>query len=67
MEDDEEATIRTINAYREVITGLIKDHRGRVVDAKGDNVLTQFPSVVVAGFYLTPPSPSDIRNITVMR
>ena len=48
MADDEEATVRTINAYREVMTGLIKDHRGRVVDAKGDNVLAEFPSVVDA-------------------
>jgi TolB-like protein/class 3 adenylate cyclase/Tfp pilus assembly protein PilF len=48
MADDEEATVRTINAYREVMTGLIKDHRGRVVDAKGDNVLAEFSSVVDA-------------------
>jgi adenylate cyclase len=46
MADDEEATVRTINIYREVMTGLIKDHGGRVVDAKGDNVLAEFPSVV---------------------
>ena len=30
------------------MTGLIKDHRGRVVDAKGDNVLAEFSSVVGA-------------------
>ena len=48
MADDEEATVRTINAYREVVTGLIKDQRGRVVDAKGDNVLAEFSSVVDA-------------------
>jgi adenylate cyclase len=48
MADDEEATVATINAYREVMTGLIKDHRGRVVDAKGDNVLAEFSSVVDA-------------------
>jgi len=48
MADDEEATVRTINAYREVMTGLIRDHRGRVVDAKGDNVLAEFSSVVDA-------------------
>jgi adenylate cyclase len=48
MADDEEATVRTINAYREAMTGLIKDHRGRVVDAKGDNVLAEFASVVDA-------------------
>ena len=48
MADDEEATVRTINAYRDLMTGLIKDHRGRVVDAKGDNVLAEFSSVVDA-------------------
>jgi len=48
MSDDEEATVSTINAYREVMTHLIKDHRGRVVDAKGDNVLAEFSSVVDA-------------------
>jgi adenylate cyclase len=30
------------------MTGLIKDHRGEVVDAKGDNVLAEFSSVVDA-------------------
>ena len=48
MADDEEATVRTINIYRQVMSGLIKDHRGRVVDAKGDNVLAEFSSVVDA-------------------
>jgi len=48
MADDEEATVRTINAYREVITNLIQAYNGRVVDAKGDNVLAEFPSVVDA-------------------
>jgi adenylate cyclase len=48
MEDDEEATVRTINARREVITDLTKEYRGRVVDAKGDNVLAEFSSVVEA-------------------
>jgi adenylate cyclase len=48
MQDDEEATVRTINVYRDVMIGLIKDHSGRVVDAKGDNVLAEFSSVVDA-------------------
>ena len=33
MQDDEEATVRTITAYREVMTNLIQGHDGRVVDA----------------------------------
>jgi adenylate cyclase len=48
MQDDEEATVRTITAYREVMTDRIKGHDGRVVDAKGDNVLAEFGSVVDA-------------------
>lgn len=48
MEDDEEATVRTISAYRKVMTNLIQKHNGRVVDAKGDNVLAEFSSVVDA-------------------
>jgi len=48
MADDEVATVRTINAYREVMTNLIQDYNGRVVDAKGDNLLAEFSSVVDA-------------------
>jgi adenylate cyclase len=48
MGDDEEATIRTFTAYREVIATLIQQHRGRVVDAPGDNLLAEFASVVDA-------------------
>lgn len=48
MGDDEKATVETITAYRELMTGLIKNYRGRVVDAKGDNVLSEFSSVVDA-------------------
>ncbi|HEX9869172.1 MAG TPA: tetratricopeptide repeat protein [Candidatus Tectomicrobia bacterium] len=48
MGDDEEATIRTLTASREVISTLIQHHRGRVVDAPGDNLLAEFASVVDA-------------------
>src|SRR6266850_5752060 len=48
MGEDEEATIRTLTAYREVLATLIPQHRGRVVDAVGDNLLAQFGSVVEA-------------------
>jgi len=48
MGEDEEATIRTLTAYREVMTTLIGRHRGRVVDYPGDNLLAEFPSVVNA-------------------
>jgi adenylate cyclase len=48
MGEDEEWTIRTLSAYRETMRGLIQQHRGRVVDATGDNLLAEFASVVDA-------------------
>ena len=48
MGEDEEVTILTLMAYREVMTDLIEEHRGRVVDTPGDNVLAEFASVVDA-------------------
>ncbi|MCZ6557008.1 MAG: adenylate/guanylate cyclase domain-containing protein, partial [SAR324 cluster bacterium] len=48
MGADEEATIETLTAYRKVFTSKIKNHRGRVVDAKGDAILADFSSVVDA-------------------
>jgi hypothetical protein len=48
MGDDEEATIRTLTVYREVMTTLIHQHRGRVVDSPGDNLLAEFASAVDA-------------------
>ena len=43
MGDDEEATIRTLTAYRAVISSLIQQHRGRVVDSPGDNCWPSLP------------------------
>jgi len=48
MAEDEAATVKTIATYREVMTVLIKQHRGRVVDSPGDNLLAEFTSVVDA-------------------
>jgi adenylate cyclase len=48
MGEDEEATVRTLNVYKEVMANLIQQHHGRVVDAPGDNVLAEFASVVDA-------------------
>ena len=48
MEDNEEATIQTLNAYRNSMSTLIQQHRGRVVDMTGDNLLAEFSSVVDA-------------------
>ncbi|MEJ2136834.1 MAG: adenylate/guanylate cyclase domain-containing protein [Desulfofustis sp.] len=48
MGDNEEATIQTLTAYREIISSLISQHRGRLVDATGDNLLAEFTSAVDA-------------------
>ena len=48
MAEDEAATIRTLNAYREEIALLVAQHRGRVVDTPGDNVLAEFPTALDA-------------------
>ena len=48
MGDDEEATIRTLTEYRDAITALVNQGKGRVVDSPGDNVLAEFASVVDA-------------------
>ena len=46
MRDDEEATIRTLTTYRKVMTDLIDQYKGRLVDAVGDNLLAEFASAV---------------------
>jgi adenylate cyclase len=48
MGEDDEATVRTITAYREVIAVVVQKHRGRVVDSPGDNILAEFASVIDA-------------------
>jgi adenylate cyclase len=48
MREDEEATVRTITAYREVISSVVQKQRGEVVDSPGDNILAEFASVVDA-------------------
>ena len=48
MGEDEAATVKTLEAYKQVMFSLIKQHRGRVVDSPGDNMLAEFGSVVDA-------------------
>ncbi|MHC4792539.1 MAG: adenylate/guanylate cyclase domain-containing protein [Planctomycetota bacterium] len=48
MDNDEEATIRTLTDYREAIRNLTQQYRGRVVDTTGDNLLAEFASAVDA-------------------
>jgi adenylate cyclase len=48
MRDDEEATVRDIAAHRVLISEIIQQHHGRVIDSPGDNILAEFASVVDA-------------------
>ncbi len=48
MGSDEESTVHTLKAYREVMASSIQHHRGRVIDTVGDSVLADFASVVDA-------------------
>jgi adenylate cyclase len=48
MSQDERGTIRTLTAYKERMSSLIQEYKGRVVDAPGDNLLAEFGSVVNA-------------------
>ncbi len=48
MGEDEDATVRTLTSYRELMSTIIQKHRGRVVDSPGDNLLAEFLSVVEA-------------------
>jgi adenylate cyclase len=48
MQDDEAATVTTLESHKQAFFELIKQHRGRVVDSPGDNLLAEFASVVDA-------------------
>jgi adenylate cyclase len=48
MGEDEEATVQTLNKYKQMIFGLIERHKGRLIDSPGDNILAEFVSVVDA-------------------
>lgn len=48
MGEDDEYTVNTITAYREIISDFIENHQGRVVDSPGDNILAEFGSTLNA-------------------
>jgi adenylate cyclase len=48
MSADEEGTVKTLKQHRITISGIVNEHRGRVVDSPGDNILAEFGSVVDA-------------------
>ena len=48
MDENEAETVRTLTSYRKIMAELIQQHRGRVIDSTGDNMLVEFGSVVDA-------------------
>ena len=48
MEADEEATVRILSTYREIIDGQVTGHHGRVFGSAGDSVIAEFASPVEA-------------------
>ncbi|MCC6767337.1 MAG: hypothetical protein IT293_22030 [Deltaproteobacteria bacterium] len=48
MAADEAATVAAMRAHRETLAGFVREHRGRVVNAVGDNLLAELPSAIDA-------------------
>ena len=48
MGADEEATLKALGTYREIIDGLIARHDGRIFSTAGDSVVAEFGSAVEA-------------------
>ena len=48
MGEDEKGTVRTMEAYREIVSSVVGKYDGRVVDSPGDNILSEFQSAVDA-------------------
>jgi adenylate cyclase len=46
--DDEIHTIETLKKYRQIMSTVVQQHSGRVVDSPGDNLLAEFSSAVDA-------------------
>ena len=48
METDEAWTIQNLEENKKLMSALIEEHNGRVVDAPGDNLLAEFSSIINA-------------------
>ena len=48
MGEDESYTVAALKECRKVFAEAIRSHQGRVVNAPGDSILAEFPSVVSA-------------------
>jgi adenylate cyclase len=46
MAEDQDATVRTVTAYREEVELLVRQHQGRLVDFTGDEFLAEFPTAL---------------------
>jgi class 3 adenylate cyclase len=46
--EDEEATLRTLGAYRSTIGDLVAEHGGRIFGTAGDSIIAEFASAVQA-------------------
>ncbi|MBW2271567.1 MAG: adenylate/guanylate cyclase domain-containing protein [Deltaproteobacteria bacterium] len=62
MAQDQAAAVHGINTAREVVTLLIDQHSGRLVDFTGDNFLAEFPSTLEAVRCAV-----EIQNVTKAR
>ncbi|MGA2959992.1 MAG: adenylate/guanylate cyclase domain-containing protein, partial [Thermodesulfobacteriota bacterium] len=48
MGEDEVSTLNALSSHLQIMTSLIQQHKGRVVNTAGDALLAEFPSVVDA-------------------
>jgi len=48
MGEDEAATVSTLKSHRSLISGKVQRFNGQVVDSPGDNILSEFRSIVDA-------------------
>jgi len=48
MQRDDQATVRALTERRAIFAGRVAARRGRIVNAPGDSILAEFPSVVDA-------------------
>lgn len=62
MTRDERSTIKILKKYRGIMSGIIEQHHGRVVDMPGDNLLAEFSSAVEA-----VQCAADIQNVLKSR
>jgi class 3 adenylate cyclase len=68
MADDEVATVETLKRYRAEIGRIIERHKGRIVNAPGDNILAEFASAVevVRGTVNSTTSAQNVEHCVSM-